>query len=151
MPVPKYWLLGSWYPRGLTVQQERHRPSGSNNINGTNFPAPDAHFEWITRKQNQLTYYTKKGQRFMTRGNKLNTFIRSLSPRESFSQCGINKNTHHCNTHSKTQFKRNPRLFLSIFIIFLKDIMISFQVSFWCRLYYNGYVWKSSLMRNTFF
>lgn len=29
MPIPKYWLL-------VTVHQHRHRPSGSNTINGTN-------------------------------------------------------------------------------------------------------------------
>ena len=45
MPVPEYWLLGWCYPRGLIAQQQRHRPSGSNNINGTNFSAPDAHFD----------------------------------------------------------------------------------------------------------
>ncbi|XP_063442515.1 uncharacterized protein LOC134722819 [Mytilus trossulus] len=30
----------------LTVNQQRHRPSGSNTINSTNFPASDAHFDY---------------------------------------------------------------------------------------------------------
>ena len=45
MPVPKYWLLGWSYPLGLTVHQQRHRPSGSNKINGTNVLTPDANFD----------------------------------------------------------------------------------------------------------
>jgi hypothetical protein len=29
MSLPKHWLLGGWHPRGLTVHQQRNRPSDS--------------------------------------------------------------------------------------------------------------------------
>jgi hypothetical protein len=30
MAVPKQWIQGGWYPRGLIVGQHRYRPSDSN-------------------------------------------------------------------------------------------------------------------------
>ena len=30
MSVPKHWLLGGWYSRGLIIHQQRYRPSDSN-------------------------------------------------------------------------------------------------------------------------
>jgi hypothetical protein len=40
-PVPKYWLLGGWYPRGLIVHQHRHQPSGSDKNVDIKFSAHD--------------------------------------------------------------------------------------------------------------
>ena len=43
MSVPKHWLLGGWYPRGLIVYQQRYRHGDSNK--NVDFSANDACLE----------------------------------------------------------------------------------------------------------
>ena len=42
MSVPKHWLLGGWYTRGLIVHQQKYRPSDSNKNVDIKFNAHDA-------------------------------------------------------------------------------------------------------------
>jgi hypothetical protein len=47
MSVPKHWLLGGWYPRGLINHQQRYRHSGSNKIIDIKFSEDDAFLEYL--------------------------------------------------------------------------------------------------------
>jgi hypothetical protein len=61
MSMPKHWLLGGWYPRGLIVHQQRYPPSDSNTNVDIKFSAHDTFLEGpssgtikIERLENQI-------------------------------------------------------------------------------------------------